>query len=262
MQAVVTNHLVVRGSYRSLSLVIYGNTAEDLGQFNIEFDDNSLTNLVSSAEGKLEELPLALHSTNRTIEESITSLHVLSLPVAAADISVEVKQFLQLILKLLELPNLEDSVHEVINTVVTAVCSYVTRDLCCETINQKHLKMGGSKDFEELHRVINEARKELLQVLQHGSRDVSSDLLAECTFLESEADLATSKQLVDMLSQYFSFNRNSTNVGRHQFSQVIWPSYFTDLLHLLRLFVKCKYVCVCAHRHSSLINLSICLSFC
>ncbi|KAF7851934.1 hypothetical protein BT93_L1646 [Corymbia citriodora subsp. variegata] len=41
VEAVVTNHLVVRGSYRSLSLVIYGNTAEDLGQYNIEFDDSS-----------------------------------------------------------------------------------------------------------------------------------------------------------------------------------------------------------------------------
>ncbi|KAL6273237.1 hypothetical protein ACE6H2_023929 [Prunus campanulata] len=51
--------------YRSLR-VIYGNTAEDLGQFNIEFDDSSITNLVSSAVGKLEDLPLALHSTYLT----------------------------------------------------------------------------------------------------------------------------------------------------------------------------------------------------
>lgn len=219
VEAVVTNHLVVRGSYRSLSLVIYGNTAEDLGQFSIEFDDSSLTNLVSSAEGKLEDLPLALHSTNRTVEDSLSSLNVLSLPVAASHISAEVKQFLQLILKLLELPNLSDSVHRVLTTVVKAVCSFVTRDLCCETVNQKHIKMCGSKNIEEFHHVINEARNELLQVLGQVLGDESAELLADCTFLESEADLATSKQLVDMLSQYFSFERNSTNVGACQLSQ-------------------------------------------
>lgn len=208
----------MRGSYRSLSLVIYGNTAEDLGQFNIEFDDSSLTNLVTSAEGKLEDLPLALHSTNRTIEESLSSLNVLSLPVSALDISVEVKQFLQLILKLLELPNIRDSVHRVLSTVVSAVCLYVTHDVCH---NQKHIKMCESKNFEELHNVFNEARNELLQKLQHASGDESAELLAECTFLESEADLATSKQLVDMSSRYYSFEKNIVNDPCHQLSQVI-----------------------------------------
>lgn len=38
LHAVVTNHLVVSGSYCSFSLVIYGNTAEDLGQLSIEVD--------------------------------------------------------------------------------------------------------------------------------------------------------------------------------------------------------------------------------
>ncbi|EEF38272.1 conserved hypothetical protein [Ricinus communis] len=219
VEAVVTNHLVVRGSYRSLSLVVYGNTAEDLGQFNIEFDDNSLTNLVTSADGKLEELPLALRSTNRTVQESFTSLSVLSLPVVAADISVEVKQFLQLTLKMLELPKLEDSVHEVLDALVTAVCSFVTLDLCSVEVNRKCLKMGTSKEFEELHCVIKEARKQLLSVLQHSSKDECAELLSECTSFEFHADLATSKQLVDMLSQYLCFSRNSTNAGHHQLSQ-------------------------------------------
>ncbi|KAI9122390.1 hypothetical protein K1719_007079 [Acacia pycnantha] len=75
VEAVVTSHLVVRGSYRSLSLVVYGHTAEDLGQFNIEFDDSALTDLVDSSEGRLEDLPLALNSANATIEDSISSLN-------------------------------------------------------------------------------------------------------------------------------------------------------------------------------------------
>lgn len=223
-QAVVTNHLVVRGSYRSLSLVIYGNTAEDLGQFNIEFDDNSLRNLVSSAEGKLEDLPLALHSTNLTIEESVFSLNALSIPVVASDISIEVKQFLQLLLKILELSKLGDAVDKTVSIVVSAASSYVTRDLCYAANSQKNLTWGKSKDCEELHGVISEARLELLElykVLEPESGNGSADSLARCTFLDFEADLVNSKELVDMYSQYFNFSKNSSSFGHHQLSQVI-----------------------------------------
>ncbi|KAK7812857.1 hypothetical protein CFP56_006549, partial [Quercus suber] len=220
--AVVTNHLVVRGSYRSLSLIIYGNTAEDLGQFNIEFDDNSLRNLVSSAEGKLEDLPLALHSTNLTIEDSIFSLNALSLPVVASDISVEVKQFLQMLLKILELSKLGDAVDKTVSIVVSAASSYVTRDLCYAANSQKNLTRGKSKECEELHGVISEAREELLElfkVLQHESGSGSADSLAGCTFLDYEADLVNSKELVDLFSQYFEFSKNSSSFGHQQLSQ-------------------------------------------
>ncbi|KAK7833133.1 hypothetical protein CFP56_025798 [Quercus suber] len=222
VEAVVTNHLVVRGSYRSLSLIIYGNTAEDLGQFNIEFDDNSLRNLVSSAEGKLEDLPLALHSTNLTIEDSIFSLNALSLPVVASDISVEVKQFLQMLLKILELSKLGDAVDKTVSIVVSAASSYVTRDLCYAANSQKNLTRGKSKECEELHGVISEAREELLElfkVLQHESGSGSADSLAGCTFLDYEADLVNSKELVDLFSQYFEFSKNSSSFGHQQLSQ-------------------------------------------
>ncbi|CAL1370673.1 unnamed protein product [Linum trigynum] len=162
VEAVVTNHLVVRGSYCSLSLVIYGNTAEDLGQFNIEFDDNSLTNLVTSAEGKLEDLPLALHSSSRVITESLISLKVLSLPVAALDLRMEVKKFLHLISKMLEMPLIEGSVYKVVSTIVKAVCSRVTHDSY-----HKVTEGGGSKELEEFSHVIDEATNELIGVL-HG----------------------------------------------------------------------------------------------
>ena len=224
MQAVVTNHLVVRGSYRSLSLIIYGNTAEDLGQFNIEFDDNSLRNLVSSAEGKLEDLPLALHSTNLTIEDSIFSLNALSLPVVASDISVEVKQFLQMLLKILELSKLGDAVDKTVSIVASAASSYVTRDLCYAAKSQKNLTRGKSKECEELHGVISEAREELLELfklLQHESGSGSADSLAGCTFLDYEADLVNSKELVDLFSQYLDFSKNSSSFGHEQLSQVI-----------------------------------------
>uniref|UniRef100_A0A2P2LKV7 Uncharacterized protein MANES_09G046200 n=1 Tax=Rhizophora mucronata TaxID=61149 RepID=A0A2P2LKV7_RHIMU len=222
VEAIVTNHLVVRGSYRSLSLVIYGNTAEDLGQFNIGLDDSSLTNLVGSAEGKLEDLPLALQSTNQTTKGLLVPLNVLSLPIVASDITAEVKQFLHLILKMLGLPNLEDSVCKVVHTVVKAICSYISSDLYCQVINQKHFKMDVCKSFEGLPNVIREANKELLEVLENDLGDASAELLAECASLEAEADFYSSKELVDMLSQYFCFDKHVTNIGQiHQNKNII-----------------------------------------
>jgi len=199
-------------------LVLYGNTAEDLGQFNIEFDDNSLRNLVGSAEGKLEDLPLALHSTNLTIEESISSLNALFIPVAPLDISIEVKRFLQLLFKILELSNLGDAVHKAVSTVVSAASSFGTSELHYAADSEKNITWGKSKSGEELNGVIGEAREELLQLYKVFQ---SAVLLAECTFLDFEADLVNSKELVDMFSQYFNFRGDSSNFGHHQLSQVI-----------------------------------------
>ncbi|KAK8562208.1 hypothetical protein V6N12_049255 [Hibiscus sabdariffa] len=222
VEAVVTNHLVVRGSYRSLSLVIYGNTAEDLGQFNIELDDSSLTSLVSSAEGKLEDLPLPLRAFNRTFEESLYSLNFLSLPAVTLDLSVEVKQLLQLMLKILDLPKLGYAVHKILCTVALAAASLITFDLECNAVNQKHLTSGGKKDFKELDHGINEARKELLELyeaLQRKSMNESSESSTECIFMELDADFASSKQLVEMLSPFFQFSRSSSGFGHHQLSE-------------------------------------------
>lgn len=223
VEAVVTNHLVVRGSYRSLSLVIYGNTAEDLGQYNIEFDlDSSLTNVVCSSEGKLDDLPPALHSKNLTIEESISSLKALSLPVAASDISIEIKQFLQLMFKILELTNLGDAVHKVLDTVVSAASSYSAHDLHYAAVNQKKFTQSTNNSNEESHFVLDAAKKELLDLyktLQDESGNSSVELLEECSFLESEIDLASSKELMDMLIQHFLFKRNILSVGHYHLSQ-------------------------------------------
>ncbi|KAM0980773.1 hypothetical protein COP2_014310 [Malus domestica] len=210
VEAVVTNHLVVRGSYRSLSLVIYGNTAEDLGQFNIEFDDSSITNLVSSTEGKLEDLPHALHSTNLKIEESISTLNTLSLPVAASDISVEAKHLLQLMLKVCELPNLGDALHKIVGIVVSAATSYVTSS------------WGRSSECEELRNVLSKARTELMELYKVFKRESGNDLaesLEDNGLFEFEVELANSKQLVDVLSQYFRFSRDFLSVVHHQLPQ-------------------------------------------
>ncbi|CAK9141127.1 unnamed protein product [Ilex paraguariensis] len=232
VEAVVTTHMVVRGSYRSLSLVIYGNTAEDLGQFNIEVDlDTSLTNSVTAIEGDLEDLPPALHPTNLTIEESIFPLNAVSLKVVAPDIPVEVKQFLQLTLKILELPNLGNTVNTVASSVVSAATAYATHSLQCAAIGQKQFEEGRSNNCGESHCALTEARKELLVVyksLQQETGNPSAEFLVESLYLESETDLATSKQLIDILSQHFHFSSNSVIVGHSQLSQsknvILWLS--------------------------------------
>lgn len=220
VEAVVTNHLIVRGSYRSISLVIYGNKAEDLGQFNIEFDDNSLTNLVSSADGKLEDLPLALRTINRTFEESLYSLNVLSLPVKASDISVEVKQFLQILLKLLELPNVGSALHKVVTAVASAASSYVSCDVGFYMFNQKPFTSGKAGDSGEVSHVVNETREELLELYESLQIQlVNESAEPGCTFMESVTDLISSKQLVEILYPYCSFNYTTAIFGHHQLTK-------------------------------------------
>ncbi|CAL0299449.1 unnamed protein product [Lupinus luteus] len=233
VEAVVTSHLVVRGSYRSLSLVIYGNTAEDLGQFNIEFDDNTLTDLVDSAEAKLEDLPLALHSTNFTIEDSTFSLSVLSIPVPASDISLEVKLFLHLMLKILEFPEFGDAGHRVVSTIVSAISSYISSDVC-ESISERYQMR--SEKFDELHSVVNEARKELLdvyKVFQKNSGSESSECLFEGNDLELEAEMLDSKALVDMFNQYFHFRSHSSYIGDQCLSRSEHALLGLSMAHLL-----------------------------
>ncbi|KAK6942521.1 Virilizer, N-terminal, partial [Dillenia turbinata] len=223
VEAVVTNHLVVRGSYRSLSLVIYGNMAEDLGQFNIEVDiDSSLTNIVCSTAGKLEDLPPALYASNRTFDEIISSLKTLSFGFVPSDISAETRQLLQLIFKILELSSLNDMPHKVVSIVVEAASSYA-KSLSVKAIHHKRVGKSDSKLFEvEPGHVLVEAKKQLLDLyenLQHLPGDQLVESLRDHYFLESEADLATSKQLVDMFGQLFQFDMNSSSLGCLQLFQ-------------------------------------------
>ena len=210
MQAVVTNHLVVRGSYRSLSLVIYGNTAEDLGQFNIEFGDSSINNLVSSVDGKLEDLPLPLRLTNVTVEEPISALRALSVPLPASDMPIEAKRLLQVMLKIWESPNLDnDGLCKIVSLLVSVASSFATHAL------------GKSNNNAQLQSVISGAIKDLLKLYHHETEDVSVNFLEDGSSLESELDLVTSKQLVDMLKNFFCFKGESSCFAHRQISQVI-----------------------------------------
>ncbi|XP_068645257.1 protein virilizer homolog [Aristolochia californica] len=225
VEAVITNHLVVRGSYRSLTLVIYGNTAEDLGQVNIEFDlDTSLANLVSSpSEGKLEDLPPALHASKRTFEESISSLKSLAFPVFELDLTQEMKQFLYLILKICQLLDIVESVRKIVDIVVSAVSSYISNDLSGIAIVDN---LRGHGDLHargnESYQALAEARKELLEIyktLRHSLQDGSDVLFGDGTNLESEAELSTSQLLADIFNQCFLHKRKAPTLEHPSLSE-------------------------------------------
>jgi hypothetical protein len=216
VEAVVTNHLVVRGSYRSLSLVIYGNTAEDLGQFNIEVDlDTSLTNTVSATDGDLDDLPPALHPKNLNIEDSISPLKALSIKVIPSDICFQMKRFLQLTFKIMELPNLGDGINTVVKHVVSAASSYST----------EQIEESRSKNSAESY--ITEATMNLMSIYQHDLVNSSDEFSRDSLFPECEEDMSTSKQLVEILMQ-FHIGSNLSFFGHPQLSKsknmIMWLS--------------------------------------
>lgn len=217
LQAVVTNLLVVRGTYRSLSLVIYGNTAEDLGQFNIEVDlDSSLTKTVSVVEGSLEDLPFALQRTNPT-EKLICPLNALSLDLVAPNLSIEIKHLVHLTFKILELPNLGDTVKTAVNAIVSAASNHATHNL-------RYLISGVNKyaesRFEKNDRCkcdFTETRKELMYIYNnalHVSGNAAPDFFQGASLSEFEAEPVSSKQLMDRFSEYFKIS-NDTGVSGH-----------------------------------------------
>ncbi|XP_075509532.1 LOW QUALITY PROTEIN: protein virilizer homolog [Primulina tabacum] len=225
VEALVTNHLVIRGSYRSLSMVIYGNTAEDLGQFNIEVDiDSSLIDTVCAIEGNLEDLPPAFRSTKLTNKELLSPLNILNIAAVASDVPLELRLFLQLVLKILDSKNLGGAADKVFNSLLSVASSYQTIDL-----NQ--LRIDGSKHGGDTYHILADALKELLDVdkaFQNLSGNLSTEYSAKSLFLESEAHVPSSKELLDTLQEHFYFCGSAGKVGYQHLSQytntILWLS--------------------------------------
>ncbi|XP_020597911.1 uncharacterized protein LOC110037579 [Phalaenopsis equestris] len=210
VEAVVTSHLVVRGCYRSITLVIYGNTAEDLGQFNIDFDlDNSLASLVSSPlDGKLEDLPPALISDKLTFEELASSTFSLSLPFSDFDISSEMRQFLHLALKLCQLSDDEAIILKIVRTVISTLHSHVNNNYCGITFGDElslRKVIYGREDPQKALSVIAEASNELHELYKFFQSTAQNDSQLQDIAEESDSVLVTSQLVVDMLYQQFPF---------------------------------------------------------
>lgn len=220
--------MVVRGCYRSLTLIIHGNTAEDLGQFNIDFDvDNSLASLLPSpSEGKLEDLPPALLSDKLAFEESILSPKCLSLPTSDLGLSSEMKQFLRLSLNICQISDDMDVIHKVARSVASVVCSHgLTCDYRCKVLSQDQCmpscSTDGKMDSQDVSFVLAEASNELLQL--YKSLQIlpqNEQLKAADTIFVPEVDLVTSQLLVDVLFQCFPVFLKATSLETRVVSQV------------------------------------------
>ncbi|KAK4482102.1 hypothetical protein RD792_011543 [Penstemon davidsonii] len=229
VEAVVTNHLVVRGSYRSLSMVIYGNTAEDLGQFNIEVDlDSSLTDTVSAVEGNLEDLPPAFRPTKLAIEELVYPLKILSQPVVPLDIPLKLRQFLHLVFKTFDYQDVGVEADNIISSLLSVVSTYAISCSSHKIIDPKQHEIDTLIKVGDADHILIEAGNELLRINNMLQSQTGNPSDAESLFLESEAGVPTSKELVDTLYQHYDFLSSTGNVGYPQLSQhkntILWLS--------------------------------------
>ncbi|KAI7992633.1 hypothetical protein LOK49_LG12G01984 [Camellia lanceoleosa] len=119
--------------------------------------------------------------TNLTIEELISSPKASSLEVVASDISVVIKQLLELTFKTLQLLNLGDAINKVISSFVSAASSYDTYCWYCPAIGQKQSLEGRSRNC-----VLAEGRKDLLDIndaFNINRENLSAEYFADSTFL-------------------------------------------------------------------------------
>ncbi|KAG8097437.1 hypothetical protein GUJ93_ZPchr0013g36127 [Zizania palustris] len=215
VEAIVTNHLVLRGTYRSLTLVIYGNTAEDLGQFNIELDlDHSLANVVSSpSEGKFEDLPLALHSSKSTFEESLSSLKPLSLQATELDLSIEVKKILHLTLIMYQIPNVENLIPNLGSAVISAVLKYVTASTNCmpRKWNQDLANCFTNNNVDPQgtsNSILIEASNELFDIWKNVYSIADHTAFDDNGLAFRLEELPTTKNLFELFDNCFPYYRN------------------------------------------------------
>ncbi|CAN4085379.1 unnamed protein product [Withania somnifera] len=211
VEAIATNHLVVRGSYRNLSLVVYGNTTADLGQFNIDVDlDGSLANTISVVEGDLEDLPPALRPNNLSSEQ-LSSLKSLSFKNISQDIPLELRQLLQLIVRMLESPKFGLVKNKVLSSLLSVASVYATPYV--PSISTMHKQLGLDKLVysKELQLMYNSF------IFQPD--DQSTEFATDAMLVESEIETAAPTQLLDSLSPYFKFGNSLDAAARHDVSK-------------------------------------------
>lgn len=207
-------------------MVIYGNTAEDLGEFNIDVGlDGSLTDTVSAVEGNLEDLPPAFHPTMPTIKELLSPLKILSQEVASVDIPLELRKFLHLVFNVLDSQNLGVTFDKVMNSLLSVALTSgkpCTFNKISDSVQPELDKLTSDHDAEQ---ILAEAKVELLDLYKRlHSRDPSVESSEESLLLESDTDIPTSKELMDYVHQHFDFCNNS---GYPYLPQVAGSGCFT-----------------------------------
>ncbi|CAN6292909.1 unnamed protein product [Urochloa humidicola] len=237
VEAIVTNHLVLRGTYRSLTLVIYGNTAEDLGQFNIELGlDHSLANVVSSpSEGKLEDLPPALYSSKLSFEESLSSLKPLNFQATDVDLSIDAKKVLHLTLKMYQMSAVENLIPNLRSAVISAISKYVTASTnhILHTWNQDlaNAFTKSDSDSQETNKILTEAGSELSEIWKNFHAIAESNDNGFAVGVDEE--LPTTKILVELFNRCFPYYKNISLLDLQCPSQNKWLVLSLSLVLLL-----------------------------
>ncbi|BFI24303.1 protein MpVIR [Marchantia polymorpha subsp. ruderalis] len=98
VQVAVTDHIVIRGTYDSLTMILYGNSSIDIGQLSGNHDLESAlpSSSLDDASYRLEDLPEALHPRKEKLCP-ITSLQHLHLVYNDQEQILLVRQLLQLL---------------------------------------------------------------------------------------------------------------------------------------------------------------------
>lgn len=241
VQPVVTNHLVIRGSYRILSLVVYGNTAEELGQFSVEFDlDNSLASLVRSpAEGKIEDLPLALQPVKPTFEESISSFRQLHRTMEPLQVPL-VKQILYLSVKIGQMPLDEGSARKLIKVLLSATSPLLSIDSSAAAIKGNHKRNKTIQSDVNSPQIILsnlvETKNELMDLyrkLVSKIDDLQSGNSEHQFEMEKMTQLVTEDLVVNIFQQWFQVDKHSSINGISMLSQIDKMIGGLSTMHLL-----------------------------
>jgi hypothetical protein len=248
LQAIVTNHLVLRGTYRSLTLVIYGNTAEDLGQFNIELGlDHSLMNVVSSpSEGKLEDLPPALNSSTLSFEESLSSLKPLTFQATELDLSTEVKKILYLTLKMYQMFDVENLIPNLRGTVTSAISKYVRAStnhiIHTWDKDMDNAIIKSNSDPQAVTKILIEAGNELFEIWKNINAVADKNIFNDgCFDIGMDEELPTTKNLVELFNKCFPHYQDVSLHDLQHPSQVLYVTLLKNLHAKATIFTLCQF---------------------
>jgi hypothetical protein len=165
-QAAVTDHLVIRGSYRALTLVVYGNSVKELGQYNFDHEiDNTLSDaiLLPEAVFKPEDLPEALQDDASCRSKVITPLEHLQLAREDSEQSEVIHHLLSLAIQVTNAGVDRQISGKVFDVLVSAVSSGLSQHGFENVIPQWPLRITNA---EESRSKLKTALKQALQKMQ------------------------------------------------------------------------------------------------
>lgn len=125
LQVAVTDHLVLRGTYDSLTLVVYGNLASQIGQVGVDGNQGSEFPdlLLSEASCRFEDLPEALRPQRTKVDTPFGPCNYLHLFKTEKDTAELIQKVLELAGQTGRASLDTKSLHKVVKSLVSAAAS-------------------------------------------------------------------------------------------------------------------------------------------